>query len=42
MVSVATSARLPFVPAVLGLDRAVSVPIEAVSAQKVSRQWGAE
>ncbi|MGW9269433.1 MULTISPECIES: TadE family protein [Microbacterium] len=41
-VSVATSARLPFVPAVLGLDRATSVPIEAVSAQKVSRQWGAE
>ncbi|WP_431807568.1 TadE family protein [Microbacterium paraoxydans] len=42
VVTVDTTARLPFVPAVLGLDRAASVPVEAVSAQKVSRQWSAE
>jgi hypothetical protein len=33
---------LPLVPPVLGLKRAASVPVEASSAQKVSRLWGAE
>ena len=42
MVTVAARVALPLVPAVLGLDRLASVPVEASSAQKVSRFWGAE
>ena len=33
---------LPLVPAVLGLDRLASIPVEASAAQKVSRFWGSE
>lgn len=39
VVTVSTSVPLPLVPGVLGLDQATSVPVEAVSAQKVSRRW---
>lgn len=39
-VTVTTRASLPLVPAVLGLDRAAAIPIEARAMQKVSRQWG--
>lgn len=40
IVTLATAAPLPLVPPVLGLDRVARVPVEAVSAQKVSRLWG--
>lgn len=40
-VTVATRVSLPLVPPVLGADRFASIPIEAVSVQKVSRFWGA-
>lgn len=40
IVTVATRVRLPFVPAVFGLDRALSIPVEASASQKVSRMWG--
>ena len=40
-VTVRTRVALPLVPPVLGLDRAASIPIEASSAQRVSRLWGA-
>lgn len=40
-VTVSTRVALPLVPSVLGLDEAVSVPVEAVSVQKVSR-WGSD
>jgi Flp pilus assembly protein TadG len=40
-VTLRTSVALPLVPPVLGLDRVASIPIEAMSAQKVSRLWGA-
>ncbi|WP_274645668.1 TadE family protein [Microbacterium sp. C7(2022)] len=40
VVTVRTSVSLPLVPPVLGLDRIASVPVEASSAQKVSRFWG--
>jgi len=40
-VTVATRVTLPLVPAIFGLDRIASVPIEAASVQKVSRFWGA-
>ncbi|MGW8481541.1 TadE family protein [Microbacterium sp. NPDC055903] len=40
IVTVATTAQLPFVPPLFGLDRAASIPIEAEAAQKVSRTWG--
>jgi Flp pilus assembly protein TadG len=39
-VTVRTRVPLPLVPPVLGLDRLASIPIEASSAQKVSRFWG--
>ena len=39
-VTVATRVRLPFVPAVFGLDRAPAIPVEASATQKVSRMWG--
>jgi Flp pilus assembly protein TadG len=39
VVTVATRARLPLVPGVVGLDEAAAIPIEAQSMQKVSRQW---
>ncbi|MGO1769738.1 MAG: TadE family protein [Microbacterium sp.] len=38
-VTVRAEVPLPFVPPVLGLDRVAQVPVEAVSAQKVSRYW---
>ncbi|WP_336643277.1 TadE family protein [Microbacterium sp. MMO-113] len=41
VVTVSTRVPLPLVPGVLGLDKATSVPVEAVSVQKVSRRWGA-
>ncbi|MEV8168788.1 TadE family protein [Microbacterium paraoxydans] len=41
VVTVSTRVPLPLVPGVLGLDQATSVPVEAVSVQKVSRRWGA-
>jgi hypothetical protein len=40
VVSLRTTVSLPLVPPVLGLDRLASIPIEASSAQKVSRFWG--
>ncbi|GAA1992028.1 TadE family protein [Microbacterium pumilum] len=40
IVKVRTTVTLPLVPPVLGLDRLASIPIEASSAQKVSRFWG--
>lgn len=39
LVTVRTRVALPLVPPVLGLDRLAGIPIEAVSAQKVSRFW---
>lgn len=38
-VTVTTVVRMPFVPELLGLDSALSVPLEAVSVQKVGRGW---
>ena len=40
VITVKTKVALPLVPPVLGLDRLASIPIEASSAQKVSRFWG--
>ena len=40
VVTVRTRVALPLVPPVLGLDRLAGIPIEASSAQKVSRFWG--
>ena len=40
IVTVMTRVRLPFVPAIFGLDDALAVPVEASAAQKVSRMWG--
>ena len=40
VVTVRTKVALPLVPPVLGLDQLASIPIEASSAQKVSRFWG--
>ena len=42
VVTVTTRVALPLVPPVLGLDRLASIPIEASSAQKVSRFWGTQ
>lgn len=39
VVTVSTRVPLPLVPGVLGLDQATSVPVEAVSVQRVSRRW---
>lgn len=41
VVTVRTTVALPLVPPVLGLDRVAAIPVEATSAQKVSRFWGA-
>lgn len=41
-VMISARVRLPFVPAVFGLDRALSIPVEASAVQKVSRLWGAQ
>lgn len=40
IVSVSARVSLPFVPPILGLDRAATIPVEASAAQKVSRLWG--
>ncbi len=40
IVTVATRVSLPFVPPVFGLDRIAAIPVEASSAQKMSRLWG--
>ncbi|GAA3627715.1 hypothetical protein GCM10022200_07730 [Microbacterium awajiense] len=40
MVTLRTAVPLPLVPPVLGLERLVSVPVEATSVQRVSRFWG--
>lgn len=42
IVTVSTYVSLPLVPPILGLDRATRIPLQAASAQKVSRLWGAE
>jgi hypothetical protein len=42
VVTVRTRVALPLVPAVLGLDRLATIPVEASAAQKVSRFWGSE
>lgn len=42
VVTLRTRASLPLIPPVLALDRIASIPVEASSAQKVSRFWGAE
>lgn len=39
-VTVRTRVSLPLVPAVLGLERMASIPVEASAVQKVSRFWG--
>jgi hypothetical protein len=39
-VTVRTGVPLPLVPAILGLDEFARVPVEASSAQKISRLWG--
>jgi len=38
-VTVRTTVTLPLVPPVLGLDDLAAIPVEAASAQKVSRFW---
>lgn len=42
VVTVEVTVRLPFVPSVLGIDRALAIPLEASATQKISRQWGSE
>ncbi|MGF2950449.1 TadE family protein [Microbacterium alcoholitolerans] len=42
IVTVRTSVSLPFMPPLFGLDRIAAIPVEAQSAQKVSRLWGSE
>jgi hypothetical protein len=42
IVTVRTTVALPLVPSVPGLDGLASIPVEASSAQKVSRFWGSE
>ncbi len=42
IVTIRSRVALPLVPAVLGLDRLGSVPIEATAVQKMSRFWGSE
>ena len=41
VVTVSTRVTLPLMPALFGLDRAASIPVEASAVQKVSRLWGA-
>ncbi|WP_087133192.1 TadE family protein [Microbacterium esteraromaticum] len=40
IVTVRTRVSLPFMPPLFGLDQIAAIPIEAESAQKVSRLWG--
>ncbi|GAA2903928.1 hypothetical protein GCM10010455_30130 [Microbacterium esteraromaticum] len=40
IVTVRTQVSLPFLPPIFGLDELTAIPVEAQSAQKVSRQWG--
>jgi len=42
VVTVEVTVHLPFVPSVLGIDRALAIPLEASAMQKISRQWGSE
>ncbi|WP_345803015.1 TadE family protein [Microbacterium sp. AZCO] len=42
VVTLRTRIPLPLVPPVFGLDGLASIPVEATSAQKVSRFWGVE
>ncbi len=42
VVTLRTRAPLPLIPPILGLDDIASIPVEASSAQKVSRFWGAQ
>lgn len=42
IVTVRTSISLPFMPPLFGLDRIAAIPVEAQSAQKISRLWGSE
>ncbi|MEU1970223.1 TadE family protein [Microbacterium sp. NPDC019599] len=42
VVTLRSRAALPLVPPVLGLDKLAAIPVEASSAQKVSRFWGSE
>lgn len=41
LVTVRVEVQLPLVPAILGLDQATTIPVEATAGQKVSRLWGA-
>lgn len=40
IVTVSARVSLPFMPPLFGLDRIAAIPVEAQSAQKVSRLWG--
>ncbi|MFD5216003.1 TadE family protein [Microbacterium sp. NPDC058345] len=40
IVTVRTKVSLPFMPPIFGLDELAAIPVEAQSAQKVSRLWG--
>jgi len=40
IVTVTTRVSLPFMPPLFGLDRIAAIPVQAESAQKVSRLWG--
>jgi len=42
LVTVTAEVALPLIPPVLGLDRIVTVPVEAVGVQKVSQYGGSE
>lgn len=42
IVTVSAEVSLPFMPSILGLDRITAIPVEAQSAQKMSRLWGGE
>lgn len=40
IVTIRTRVSLPFMPPIFGLDDLAAIPVEAHSAQKVSRLWG--
>lgn len=40
IVTVRTQVPLPFMPPIFGLDELTAIPVEAQSAQRVSRLWG--
>ena len=40
IVTVTTRVSLPFMPPLFGLDRIAAIPVQAESAQKISRLWG--